>query len=138
MAVGTGLVLSLLVFALVVVLVTRIFFQNQIGSPTQIAQEYYAALHQEDLARAYSYFSPAAQAKVSQDAFITQEQGFEQVEGVVETYTTTATTTTGSTAVVKEQITRSNSDHSETDTLNMVQQNGTWYISSIVIPAATK
>lgn len=138
MAVGMGLLLSVLVFILIIVLITRVFFQNQIGSPSQVAQQYYAALHEGDLTLAYNYFSPSARAKFTYSAFETQEQGFEAVEGIIETYTTVSTTITGNTAVVQEQITRKGSDAPETDTLNMEQDNGTWYIASIVIPAPTK
>lgn len=135
-AIGTGLVVSLLAVILIIVVVTRIFFQSQIGSPAQVAQQYYTALHEGDIPRAYSYFSPATRATLSESAFTTQEQGFEQIEGIVETYTTLSTTTTGNTAVIHEQVRRRSSDHAETDTLNMVQEDGNWYIASIVIPAS--
>lgn len=134
LAVGTaGFLVLVLVALLVVILAGRVWFQNQVSSPGDIAQAYFAALHQQDFQRAYGYFAPAEQAKLSESAFAAQEQSFEQIDGIIETYTITATKAGGNAATVTMQVTRQASDQPHTETLYFSQQNGTWYITSVVI-----
>lgn len=108
--------------------------QGALSDPTTTAENFYAALHGQAYAQAYARLSPATQAHISQDAFVTQYSNLDAVAGVVESYTIGAATTNGNTAMVTAQVVRrADQTRAQTQQLTLVQSSGSWRIDAIAI-----
>lgn len=110
------------------------YLQGQLSDPTTSAQDFYAALHEQDYARAYSYLTPAAQQRTSSAAFVTTYSDLDAVAGVVESYTIGDASVTGTSAtVVANVVRREDTTRAQAQTLTLAQQNGTWRIDRIIV-----
>lgn len=108
--------------------------QGQLSGPATTAQDFYAALHQQDYARAYAQLSSAAQQRVSHSDFTAQYSDLDAVAGVVESYTIDSTTVDrAGAAVVAEVVRRDDPTRAQTQTITLVQGNGTWTIDRIIL-----
>jgi hypothetical protein len=116
-----------------VAVASGVWFRNQLNDPSQTALDFYSALHQQDYARAYGFFSDGARASLSQSAFAAQFSAYDSVSGIVESYTTEGNTKVqGSTAVVTvDVVRRGNTSQAQVQTIHLVNQNGSWKIDRI-------
>lgn len=116
-----------------VAVASGVWFHNQLNDPSQTALDFYSALHQQDYARAYGFFSDDAKARLSQSAFAAQFSAYDSVGGIVESYTTEGSAAVqGSTAVVTvDVVRRSNISQAQVQTIHLVNQNGSWKIDRI-------
>jgi len=116
-----------------VAVASGVWFRNQLNDPSQTALDFYSALHQQDYARAYGFFSDGARASLSQSAFAAQFSAYDSVSGIVESYITEGNTKVqGSTAVViVDVVRRGNTSQAQVQTIHLVNQNGSWTIDRI-------
>jgi hypothetical protein len=116
-----------------VAVASGVWFRNQLNDPSQTALDFYSALHQQDYARAYGFFSDGARASLSQSAFAAQFSAYDSVSGIVESYITEGNTKVqGSTAVViVDVVRRGNTSQAQVQTIHLVNQNGSWKIDRI-------
>ena len=116
-----------------VAVASGVWFRNQLNDPSQTALDFYSALHQQDYARAYGFFSDGARASLSQSAFAAQFSAYDSVSGIVESYITEGNTKVqGSTAVVTvDVVRRGNTSQAQVQTIHLVNQNGSWKIDRI-------
>jgi len=116
-----------------VAVASGVWFRNQLNDPSQTALDFYSALHQQDYARAYGFFSDGARASLSQSAFAAQFSAYDAVSGIVESYITEGNTKVqGSTAVVTvDVVRRGNTSQAQVQTIHLVNQNGSWTIDRI-------
>lgn len=129
---GTA-VLAMLVCGItaVVLIANGVWFQGQLDSPSVTAQEFYGKLHQEDFVAAYAFFSDGAKSRTSQDAFIQQFQGFDQVSGIVESYPIARSDVRGSSATVVAHVIRTSNTQAQEEILSFVKQSDGWRIDRI-------
>lgn len=130
--IAVALLLACAISAAVAV-ASGVWFHNQLNDPSQTALDFYSALHQQDYARAYGFFSDDAKARLSQSAFAAQFSAYDSVGGIVESYTTEGSAAVqGSTAVVTvDVVRRSNTSQAQVQTIHLVNQNGNWTIDRI-------
>ncbi len=116
-----------------VAVASGVWFHNQLSDPSQTALDFYSALHQQDYARAYGFFSSDAKAHLSQSAFAAQFSAYDSVSGIVESYTTEGSANVqGSNAVVTvDVVRRGNTSQAQVQTIHLVNQNGSWTIDRI-------
>ncbi|HEY7339949.1 MAG TPA: hypothetical protein VH591_03645 [Ktedonobacterales bacterium] len=131
-----GLAVALLLACAIsaaVAVASGVWFRNQLSDPSQTALDFYSALHQQDYARAYGFFSDGAKSRLSQSAFQAQFSAYDSVSGIVESYTTEGSTSVqGSTAVVTiDVVRRLNTSQAQVQTIHLVNQNGSWTIDRI-------
>ncbi len=108
--------------------------QGALSDPTTTAENYYAALHGQEYAHAYTQLSPAAREHVSQAAFITENSDLDAVAGVVESYTIGSATTNGDAATVTAQVVRrEDTTRAQTQQLTLSKSNGSWRIDAIAV-----
>ncbi len=131
-----GLAVALLLACAIsaaVAVASGVWFRNQLSDPSQTALDFYSALHQQDYARAYGFFSDGARTSLSQSAFAAQFSAYDSISGIVESYTTEGNATVqGSTAVVTvDVVRRGNTSQAQVQTIHLVNQNGSWKIDRI-------
>ncbi len=116
-----------------VAVASGVWFHNQLNDPGQTALDFYSSLHQQDYARAYSFFSDGAKSHLSQATFTSQFTAYDSVSGIVESYTTAGNASVqGSAAVVVvDVVRRGNSSQAQVQTIHLVNQNGSWKIDRI-------
>lgn len=140
-AVAAVVMLTLLVTAIAVT-AGGFWLQKQLNDPTATVDQFYSALHLKDYHSAYSYLSESAQHQLSESQFTTLYSGYDQLGGIVQTYTVKTSAVNGATATVNMAIVRrGDSSTQQVQTLTLTQENGNWRISAIVLgttePAAT-
>ena len=131
---GTAVVLLLACgISAAVAVASGVWFHNQLSDPSQTALDFYSALHQQDYARAYGFFSSDAKAHLSQSVFAAQFSAYDSVSGIVESYTTVGSANVqGSNAVVTvDVVRRGNTSQAQVQTIHLVNQNGSWTIDRI-------
>lgn len=107
------------------------WIQDQLNDPSNVVQKYYSALHQQDYAQAYSYFSAAQKARISQSAFTDKYSSYDQL-GIIEAYPIAKTEVHDTTAVITVNVTRRGMDATaEVQTLHLVKDGNDWYIDKI-------
>ncbi|MGE5333225.1 MAG: hypothetical protein ACM3N4_00865 [Nitrososphaerota archaeon] len=110
-----------------------LWFHNQLTDPSQTALEFYGALHQQDYARAYGYFSNGAKARLAQTDFTSQFSAYDSVSGIVQSYTMDGDSKIqGSNAVVTvDVVRRGNASQAQVQTIYLTNQDGSWKIDRI-------
>ena len=120
------------IFSATSVIAGGLWFQDQLNSPSTIAESYFTAVHQEDYQRAYSYLSSNAQHHISQANYTTQMRNADILQGGVIAFTTDSTTTSGSKATVTMDVVRNSAPTvAQVLRLALVNENGAWRIDSI-------
>ncbi len=131
-----GALAVVVMLACVVTAVTAVagsfWVQNQLNDPGVTAQQFYSALHQQDYAQAYSYFSSNAKSRLSESAFADKYASYDQVSGIIDSYPVTKSTINGSSATLTINVVRrGNSTVAQVQTLQLVSENGSWRIQTI-------
>ncbi|HEU5349787.1 MAG TPA: hypothetical protein VFU63_14340 [Ktedonobacterales bacterium] len=116
-----------------VAVASGVWFNNQLNDPSQTALNFYGALHQQNYARAYSFFSDGAKTHLSQTDFTTQFSAYDSVGGIVQSYTVEGhSNVQGSNAVVTvDVVRRGNTSQAQKQTIYLTNQNGSWKIDRI-------
>ena len=115
------------------VIASGVWFQDQINSPSTTAEDYFAAIHQQDYPRAYSFFSTAAKRQTSENDYTSRSRTIDILQGGVVSYSVDSKTTTSTTATVVVDVVRSGSPNkAQVETLTLVNENGSWRIDAIV------
>ncbi|HZC06947.1 MAG TPA: hypothetical protein VE338_15035 [Ktedonobacterales bacterium] len=134
---GLGLLLIAAIAA--VVIVSGVWVQSQLNTPTTTVENFYAAVHQQDYATAYSKFSSQAQSSLSETKFEQTMRATDLISGGVQSYAIVSTTTSGSTATVTVDIVRlADSSVAQVYQVKLTQQQQSWVISSIRQTGQTK
>lgn len=108
--------------------------QGQLGGPSTTAQDFYAALHQQEYSRAYAQLSSAAQQRISRNDFTVEYSDLDAVAGVVESYTIGSATMDGASAtVVAEVVRREDPTRGQWQTIALVRDNGAWQVDRIAV-----
>jgi hypothetical protein len=128
---GAGLLLIAIVA--VIIIVSGVWVQSQLtSSPSTTAEDYYAAVHQQDYATAYGTFSSGAQSALSEAKFEQTMRATDLISGGVQSYTVVAATTSGATATVTVDVVRQgDTTTAQVFQLTLVQQQQSWRISAI-------
>ena len=114
-----------------------LWLRDQLSDPTTTGDQFFSALHEQDYQQAYSYFSRAAQARLSQAAFANQYAAYDQINGIVDSYPMKSSAVNGTRAtIVYIVVRRGNTSTGQLQTLTFVQENGDWRIDGIT-PGAT-
>lgn len=116
-----------------VAVASGVWFHNQLSDPSQTALDFYSALHQQDYARAYSFFSDGAKSHLSKADFTNQFSAYDSVGGIVESYIVEGSSKVqGSTAVVTvDVVRRGNTTQAQVQTIYLTNQQGNWKIDRI-------
>ncbi len=126
--------LALLVIAAVaaVVIVSGVWAQNALSSPSTTVEDFYAAVHQQDYQTAYSKLSSGAQSSLSESKFAQTMSATDLLSGGVESYAVVSTSTSGSTATVTvDVVRRADTTTAAVFQLTLVQEQQTWRIATI-------
>jgi hypothetical protein len=108
--------------------------QGALSDPTTTAETFYAALHGQEYAQAYTQLSPAAQTHISQADFVSEYSDLDAVAGVVESYTIDGATTNGASASVTAQVVRRlDATRAQEQQLTLIKSNGSWHIDGITL-----
>lgn len=128
--------LALLLCALgsVAVVASGVWVQNQLNDPVSAEQGFYSALHEKDYHRAYSLYSDAAQSHTDERTFTDRYSTFDQIEGVVTSYTVVKSVVGDTTATLTVQVVRQgDTDQARIETLALVKHGNTWRIDSVAL-----
>lgn len=127
---GIGLLLIIAVAAIVII--SSVWVQAQLGSPTTTVEDFYSAIHQQDYQTAYSKLSSGAQGALSEPKFEQTMRATDLISGGVESYSIVSSSTNGTTATVSvEVVRRSDTTVAAVYQLTLVQEQQSWRISSI-------
>ena len=127
-----GVALFGCIIASVAVISSGIWFQSQLGSPSTTVEDFYSAIHAQRYAQAYDFLSSAARNELSEERFQQIYQASDTVSGAVDYFAITASDAQTSTATVTVDVVRKgNTTTAEVDVLTLVQEGGSWRISSI-------
>ena len=134
-----GLALLLIAAIAAVVVISGVWVQSQLNSPTTTVENFYSAVHQQDYATAYSKFSPQAQSTLSESKFERTMRATDLISGGVQSYAIVSTTTSGATATVTVDIVRAgDSSVAQVYQVTLTQQQGSWLISTVRQTGQTK
>src|SRR5262245_9187586 len=143
LAAGAVVVLAVCLLLVGGVIAGGIWFQSQVTDPSSTALDFYSALHQQDYARAYGYFSEDAKEQLSQDAFTKQFGDYDSVSGIVNSYFADGNAQiSGDQAVVTvDVVRRADLSQAQVQTVYLVKQGNDWRIQRVglgeMIPAPT-
>lgn len=118
------------------VVASGMWLQGALHDPSTTVQSFYGALQQRDYARAYTYFTTSAQARLTETQFESTYGTFDQIDGTVAAYTISSVRmgANGDTANVLVGVARQDKpDVVQVQTLLLVRENGDWHIESITL-----
>ncbi len=127
-----GIVLLAIIAIATGVIVSGIWVQSQLNSPSITVEDFYAAIHQQDYRTAYSKLSGGAQGGLTEAKFEQTMRAIDLVSGGVQTYAVVSTTVSGATATVTVDVVRSgDSTTAAVYQVTLTQEQQNWRIASI-------
>jgi hypothetical protein len=127
-----GMALIACIIASIAIISSGIWVQTQLGSPTTTVEDFFSALHAQNYSQAYGFLSSKAQSELSEERFQQIYQASDALSGSVDYYAITSTVTQGSTATVTvDVVRRGDSKTAQVVALTLIQENGSWRISTI-------
>lgn len=128
---GAGLLLIAIVA--IIVIASGVWVQTQLASsPSSTAEDFYAAIHQQDYASAYAKFSSSAQSGLSEAKFEQTMRATDLISGGVQSYSVVSASTNGASATVTVDVVRQgDTTTASVFQLTLVQEQQSWRISAI-------
>lgn len=127
-----GIGLLAIVAIATVVIVSGVWVQSQLNSPSITVEDFYAAVHQQDYQTAYSKLTSGAQSTLTETKFEQEMRATDLVSGGVQTYSVVSTTVNGANATVTVDVVRSgDTTTAAVFQLTLTQEQQNWRIASI-------
>lgn len=127
---GIGLLAIIAIAAIVIV--SGVWVQSQLSSPSITVEDFYAAVHQQDYQTAYSKLTSGAQSTLTETKFEQEMRATDLVSGGVQSYSVVSTTVNGANATVTVDVVRSGDTTTATVfQLTLTQEQQNWRIASI-------
>ena len=112
------------------------WLQGVLNDPTTVVQSFYGAVEASDYERASSYFSDGARAHLPETAFAGQFASYDAIDGQVVAYTLSTPRYShdgNSVAIEVTVMRRANPRATETHTLALIKQDGSWRVSALAV-----